>query len=151
MFVVDVMNGLTDLDTSVANMLRRTDKPVVVVSNKADNFDLGHQSAEFYSLGLGDLQCIVDQRLGNGRPSGPYRHPLLKDTGEEELEDIPKFAVVEDQRRQIVYHQCPYRRRAKHRDRYRGHYTPILSTPRYTKFGMDFYLIDTAGIRKRGR
>ncbi len=54
LFVVDVMNGLTDLDTNVAQMLRRSGKPVVVVSNKSDNFDLGHQAAEFYALGLGD-------------------------------------------------------------------------------------------------
>lgn len=58
LFVVDVMHGLTDLDSSVAQMLRKSGKPVVVVSNKSDNFELSHQSAEFYSLGLGDPYSV---------------------------------------------------------------------------------------------
>ncbi|MDD2931672.1 MAG: 50S ribosome-binding GTPase, partial [Fermentimonas sp.] len=58
LFVVDVMNGLTDLDTSVAQLLRKSGKSVVVVANKSDNFVIGHQSAEFYSLGLGDPYAV---------------------------------------------------------------------------------------------
>ena len=54
LFVVDIINGCTDLDDQVAAILRRSDKPVVLVANKADNFELSYQSAEFYSLGLGD-------------------------------------------------------------------------------------------------
>ena len=57
-FVVDVMNGVTDLDMEVAKILRRTKKPVLMVANKTDNNDLQYNSAEFYSLGLGDPYCI---------------------------------------------------------------------------------------------
>ena len=152
LFVVDVTNGLTDLDNGVASMLRKSGKPVVVVSNKADNFELGHQSAEFYSLGLGDPFSVS---AINGSGTGDLLDRILslfsKQSEEEPLADIPKFAVVgrpnagkssminalvgED--RNIV--------------------TDIAGTTRdsiytrYNKFGMDFYLIDTAGIRKKSK
>ena len=58
LFVVDVVSGMTDLDNEVAGILRRHKKPVIVVANKADNFDLHPASAEFYSFGLGDPFCI---------------------------------------------------------------------------------------------
>ena len=58
LFVVDVMNGVTDLDMEVAGILRRSKKPVLMVANKTDNNDLQYNSAEFYSLGLGDPYCI---------------------------------------------------------------------------------------------
>lgn len=152
LFVVDVMNGLTDLDNSVAQMLRISGKPVVVVSNKADNFKLGYQSAEFYSLGLGDPFSVSSI---NGSGTGDLLDhvvALLPGSNDEELlADIPKFAVVGrpnagkssllnaliGEERSIV--------------------TDIAGTTRdsiymrYNKFGMDFYLIDTAGIRKRGK
>ncbi|RNC64393.1 ribosome biogenesis GTPase Der [Proteiniphilum sp. X52] len=152
LFVVDVMHGLTDLDEGVAQMLRRSGKPVVVVANKSDNFELGHQSAEFYSLGLGDPFSISSI---NGSGTGDLLDHILtlfsKDNTEEELDDIPKFAVVgrpnvgkssiinaligED--RSIVTDIAGTTRDSIHM--------------RYNKFGMDFYLIDTAGIRKKGK
>ena len=58
LFVVDVMNGVTDLDMDVANILRRSKTPVIVVANKTDNNMLQYNAAEFYSLGLGDPYCI---------------------------------------------------------------------------------------------
>lgn len=152
LFVVDVRNGITDLDTDIANMLRRSNKPVVVVSNKADNFEYGYQSAEFYALGLGDPFSVSSI---NGSGTGDLLDhilTLLEDGAEEEEPtDIPKFAVVGrpnvgkssfvnaliGDERNIV--------------------TPIAGTTRdsiytrYTKFGMDFYLIDTAGICKKGK
>lgn len=152
LLVVDVMNGVTDLDTSVAQMLRRSGKPVVIVANKADNFDIGHQSAEFYSLGLGDPFSVSSI---NGAGTGDLLDHIVtlftRANEEEILEDIPKIAIVGrpnagkssfvnsllDEERSIV--------------------TDIAGTTRdsifhrYNKFGMDFYLIDTAGIRKRGK
>lgn len=58
LFVVDVLNGITDLDMEVAQILRRCKRPVIVVANKADNYELHPASAEFYSFGLGDPFCI---------------------------------------------------------------------------------------------
>ena len=58
LFVVDVMNGVTDLDLQVASILRRTKKPVLLVANKTDNNELQYNAPEFYSLGLGDPYCI---------------------------------------------------------------------------------------------
>ncbi len=152
LFVVDVMNGLTDLDTSVAQMLRQSDKPVVVVSNKADNFDIGHQSAEFYALGLGDPYNVS---AINGSGTGDLLDHILtlfsKENEEDQLADIPKFAVVGrpnagkssmvnaliGEERNIVTDIAGTTRDCIH--------------TRYNKFGMDFYLIDTAGIRKKGK
>ncbi|HBX45213.1 MAG TPA: ribosome biogenesis GTPase Der, partial [Porphyromonadaceae bacterium] len=152
LFVVDVMNGLTDLDSSVADILRKSGKPVVIVSNKSDNYSIGYQSAEFYSLGLGDPYAIS---AINGSGTGDLLDRVVslfsKETPEDELEDIPKFAVVGrpnvgkssiinallDEKRNIV--------------------TDIAGTTRdsiytrYDKFNMNFYLIDTAGIRKKGK
>ena len=54
LFVVDVLNGITDLDMGVAQILRRCKRPALVVANKADNYELHPASAEFYSFGLGD-------------------------------------------------------------------------------------------------
>ena len=58
LFVVDVVNGVPDLDMAVASILRRTKKPVIMVANKTDNNELQYNAAEFYKLGLGDPYCI---------------------------------------------------------------------------------------------
>ena len=152
LFVVDVMNGLTDLDNGVAQLLRKSGKPVVVVANKSDNFDYSYQSAEFYSLGLGDPYAISSI---NGSGTGDLLDHVLslfkKESNEEELIDIPKFAVVGrpnagkssivnaliGQERNIVTDIAGTTRDSIH--------------TRYNKFGMDFYLVDTAGIRKKGK
>lgn len=153
LFVVDVMNGLTDLDTGVAQMLRRSGKPVVVVSNKSDNFNLGHQSAEFYSFGLGDPFSVS---AINGSGTGDLLDHVLtlfrKDNEENALEeDIPRFAVVgrPNAGKSSIVNALM--------DEDRNIVTDIAGTTRdsiytrYNKFGMDFYLIDTAGIRKKGK
>ena len=152
LFVVDVMNGLTDLDTSVAHMLRRSGKPVVVVSNKSDNFDLGHQAAEFYTLGLGDPFSVS---AINGSGTGDLLdHILTLFTGggeEEVLDDVPRFAVVgrPNAGKSSIINALIGEERSI--------VTDIAGTTRdsiymrYSKFGMDFYLVDTAGIRKRGK
>lgn len=152
LFVVDVMHGLTDLDSSVALMLRKSGKPVVVVSNKSDNFELGHQSAEFYSLGLGDPYSVS---AINGSGTGDLLDHILtlfsKENEEEILDDIPKFAVV----------GRPNAGKSSFTNSLTGEDRSIVTDvagttrdsiyQRYNKFGMDFYLIDTAGIRKRGK
>jgi GTP-binding protein len=152
LFVVDVMNGLTDLDMSVAQMLRQSKKQVVIVSNKADNFDLGHQSAEFYALGLGDPYSVS---AINGSGTGDLLDHIVtlfsKENDEENFEEIPRFAVVGrpnagkssmvnaliGEERNIVTDIAGTTRDSIH--------------TRYNKFGMDFYLVDTAGIRKKAK
>lgn len=152
LFVVDVMNGLTDLDSGVVQMLRRSGKPVVVVANKSDNFNIGHQAAEFYSLGLGDPYTVS---AINGSGTGDLLDHIVtlfsRDNEEEILEDIPKFAVVgrPNAGKSSIINALIGEERSI--------VTDIAGTTRdsiymrYDKFGMDFYLIDTAGIRKRGK
>ena len=152
LFVVDAMNGLTDLDMEMASMLRRSKKPVLVVANKVDTYEMQYATAEFYSLGLGDMHCIS---AANGSGTGDLLDEIIsnftKDAEEQPEENIPRFAVVgrpnagkssiinvflgED--RNIVTNIAGTTRDS------------ILT--RYTKFGFDFYLVDTAGIRKKGK
>ena len=152
LFVVDVMNGLTSLDDSVGQLLRESGKPVVVVANKADNFNIGYQSSEFYSLGLGDpFSVSAINGTGTGDLLDHVTSLFVKANVEEELADIPKFAVVgrPNAGKSSIVNSLM--------DEERNIVTDIAGTTRdsiytrYNKFGMDFYLIDTAGIRKKGK
>ena len=152
LFVVDVMNGVTDLDMEVAAILRRTQKPVLMVANKTDNNDLQYNAAEFYSLGLGDPYCISAL---SGGGTGDLMDLLVskfkKDTVEELDEEIPRFAVV----------GRPNAGKSSIVNAFIGEdrniVTDIAGTTRdsiytrYEKFGFDFYLVDTAGIRKKNK
>ena len=95
LFVVDVLNGVTDLDNEVAAILRRAKKPVIVVANKADNFELHPSSAEFYSFGLGDPFCIS---AINGSCTGDLLDKIvatLPDDKQEMLEEeLPRIAII---------------------------------------------------------
>ena len=152
LFVVDAMNGLTDLDSELASMLRRTKKPVLVVANKVDTSEMQYAAAEFYSMGLGDMHCVS---AANGSGTGDLLDLIVskftKEAEEAPEENIPRFAVVGrpnagkssiinvflGQERNIVTNIAGTTRDS------------ILT--RYTKFGFDFYLVDTAGIRKKGK
>ena len=152
LFVVDVMNGVTDLDMEVAGILRRTQKPVLMVANKTDNNDLQYNAAEFYSLGLGDPYCISAlSGFGTGDLMDLLVSKFKKDTVEEFDEDIPRFAVVgrpNAGKSSIVNAFIGEERNIV---------TDIAGTTRdsiytrYEKFGFDFYLVDTAGIRKKNK
>ena len=153
LFVVDVQLGLSSLDENVAHILRQTDKPVILVANKTDNHAMDAYSAEFYALGLGDPYTIS---AINGSGTGELLDEVVKQLpGESEeedpLEELPRLAVVGrpnagksslvnaflDEDRHIV--------------------TDIAGTTRdsiythYNKFGHEFSLVDTAGIRRRGK
>ena len=152
LFVVDVMNGVTDLDMEVAGILRRTQKPVLMVANKTDNNDLQYNSAEFYSLGLGDPYCIsAVSGFGTGDLMDLLVSKFKKDTVEEIDLDIPRFAVV----------GRPNAGKSSIVNAFIGEdrniVTDIAGTTRdsiytrYEKFGFDFYLVDTAGIRKKNK
>ena len=95
LFVVDVMTGITDLDQELAAILRRIDKPVVVVSNKTDNNEMIYSSAEFYGLGLGDPYCISSlSGSGTGELLDKVVSILSSDNGKEETDKLPRFAIV---------------------------------------------------------
>jgi GTP-binding protein len=151
LFVVDVLTGITDLDEQIAGMLRRCEKPVVLVSNKADTFDLHSQSAEFYALGLSEPYSIS---AVNGSGTGEFLDFLVSqfDNKEEKTEeDVPKIAIV----------GRPNAGKSSLVNAFIGEerniVTDIAGTTRdsiytlYDKFGLKFYLVDTAGIRKKGK
>lgn len=152
LFVVDVMNGVTDLDMEVASILRRSKKPVLMVANKTDNNELQYNSAEFYSLGLGDPYCISAlSGSGTGDLLDLIVSKFKKEVDEIIDEDIPRFAVVgrpNAGKSSIVNAFIGEERNIV---------TDIAGTTRdsiytrYDKFGFDFYLVDTAGIRKKNK
>ena len=152
LFLVDVQNAVTDLDEQVAAILRRAKTPVILVSNKTDNYDLQYNSAEFYSLGLGDPICVSALTgSGTGDLLDMVIDKLPAPTPDEETEEIPRFAVV----------GRPNVGKSSIVNAFIGEdrniVTDIAGTTRdsiytrYTKFGFDFYLVDTAGIRKKGK
>ena len=152
LFLVDVKNGVTDLDDAVAGILRRVNKPVILVANKADTNDLAYGAAEFYSLGLGEPYCIS---AATGSGTGDLLDLIVskfpKSVDDDVEENIPRFAVV----------GRPNAGKSSLINAFIGEerniVTDIAGTTRdsiytrYTKFGFDFYLVDTAGIRKKNK
>ncbi len=151
LFLVDVATGLTDLDEDVAQILRRTKLPVILVCNKVDNNDQIYDSMEFYRLGLGEPFCISS---ATGSGTGDLLDLVMSKLSEakvEEYENIPRFAVVgrpNAGKSSIVNALIGENRNIV---------TDIAGTTRdsiytrYTKFGFDFYLVDTAGIRRKNK
>ncbi len=152
LFMVDVLTGVTDLDEQVASILRRKKAPTILCCNKVDSNDLQYSSAEFYSLGLGDPVCIsASTGSGTGDLLDLIVSKFTKDMSDIIEENIPRIAVVGrpnvgkssiinaflDDNRNVV--------------------TDVAGTTRdsiytkYNKFGFDFYLVDTAGIRKKNK
>ncbi len=152
LFAVDVENGITDMDQEVANILRRVKKPVFLAVNKVDNNQRILDSHEFYGLGLGDLYCISAM---NGSGTGELLDAIVKSFPKKERveveENIPHFAVVGrpnvgkssfinaliGEERNIVTDVA-------------GTTRDSINT-RYNKYGHDFYLVDTAGLRKKAK
>ena len=152
LFLVDVTNGVTDLDMDVAKILRRTKLPVILVANKSDDNAQRYYAAEFYSLGLGDPYCVsAISGGGTGDLLDAVIDKLPNGNGELLEEGIPRFAVV----------GRPNAGKSSIINAFIGEdrniVTEIAGTTRdsiytrYDKFGFDFYLVDTAGIRRKNK
>lgn len=152
LFVVDAMHGITDLDDHVASILRKTKKPVILVANKVDGNEWQYATAEFYSFGLGDPYSLsAISGSGTGDLLDDIVARFTKKEEETTEDSVPRFAVVgrpNAGKSSIINAFIG-------EDRYIV--TDIAGTTRdsvftrYTKFGFDFYLVDTAGIRKKGK
>lgn len=150
-FMVDIQTGITDFDSAIADLLRRTKKPVFVAVNKADTNSMLADANEFYALGLGALYPLSSS---NGSGTGELLDALVAEfnEGEDRPDDnIPRIAVVGkpnvgksslinalvNEERNIV--------------------NPLAGTTRdsvhthYNAYGFDFILVDTAGIRKKSK
>lgn len=151
LFMVDVTTGITDLDATLADVLRRTKKPVLVVSNKVDYGDREPASAEFYSFGLGEVYSISSQ---TGTGTGELLDVLVKALPEHEPEtdnSLPKVTLVGRPnvgKSTLLNALLGYERTIV---------TPIAGTTRdtihteYKGFGHHFTLIDTAGLRRKAK
>lgn len=154
LFVVDCADGLTDLDTEFANELRGTKKPLYVVANKADNGEKALMANEFYALGLTDFEIFPIAAV-SGSGTGDLLDEVIRhfvDEGEEDPDaDVPKISILGrpnvgkssflnallGKERSIVTDEAGTTRDAIH--------------SRYTLFGKDFIITDTAGIRKKAK
>lgn len=152
LFMVDVKTGVTDLDMAVANILRRSKLPIILCSNKVDSNELRYDAAEFYSLGLGEPMCISSLTgSGTGDLLDAVVGSFTKEMSEVIEEDIPRIAVVgrPNAGKSSIINAFL--------DDNRNVVTDIAGTTRdsiytkYEKFGFNFYLVDTAGIRKKNK
>jgi GTPase len=152
-FMVDVMTGIGEMDQTVAQLLRKSKKPVLIAANKVDNTDRVGLSSEFYAFGLGE---VFDLSAANGSGTGEILDELVKyfnkeDESVREEDSLPRIAIVgrpnvgkssmvnalTGQERNIVTDISGTTRDSIH--------------TRYKAFGFDFLLIDTAGIRKKSK
>lgn len=151
LFLVDIKNGVTDWDEDVAQILRRIKLPVILVANKADNNEDNYYAADFYALGLGEPHTIS---AATGSGTGDLLDLVvetLPNTDKEDLDELPRFAVV----------GRPNAGKSSLINAFIGEdrniVTEIAGTTRdsiytkYDKFGFNFYLVDTAGIRRKNK
>ncbi len=149
-FMVDVESGVTGMDEDVARLLRKVDKPVFLAVNKVDNAQRAADAVEFYALGLGEYYTLSSI---NGSGTGELLDALvevLPDVQEEESE-LPRFAVVG----RPNAGKSSFINALIGEDRYIV--TDIAGTTRdsidtkYNRFGFEFNLVDTAGIRRKAK
>lgn len=150
-FVVDTKEGLNSLDEEVNDILRRTEKKVFLIANKADNNALINHAQEFYALGY---ETVYPVSAINGTGTGELLDDITKEFGSSEEDittDLPKFAVVG--RPNVGKSSLINSIIGKERNIV----TPIAGTTRdtvlthYNKFGLEFVMIDTAGLRKKSK
>jgi len=151
-FIVDVESGITDLDDAIAEILRRSKKQVILVVNKVDNNARILDAQEFYGLGLGEIYCISSMTgSGTGDMLDALVEKLPDVPGVDEEHELPHLSVVGrpnvgkssfinaliGENRNIVTDVAGTTRDSIH--------------TRYNKFGHDFMIVDTAGLRKKGK
>ena len=149
LFIVDAKIGITEMDTAVVQLLRKTAKKTLVVANKTDNSTLLEEAVEFYNLGMGDY-FPISSMTGSG--TGELLDELIlhfeKDSDKEEI-NLPKFAIVG--RPNVGKSSFVNALIGKEQNivtDIAGTTRDSLNT-RFNKFGFDFYLVDTAGVRKK--
>ncbi len=154
LFVVDCIDGLTDLDTEFANELRGSKKPIYIVANKADNQEKSFMANEFYALGVSDFE-VFPIASASGSGTGELLDHVVTQFEDEGVEDpdadTPKISILGrpnvgkssflnallGKERSIVTDEAGTTRDAIH--------------TRYTLYGQDFIITDTAGIRKKAK
>ena len=152
LLVVDVNEGVTQFDMEVAHLLRQAKKPTLLAVNKVDTFERQYGAAEFYKLGLGEPFIVsAETGLGTGELLDEICSRFTKDESGEEIEDLPRFAIV----------GRPNAGKSSILNAFIGEERSIVTDiagttrdsiyTRYNKFGKDFYLVDTAGIRKKAK
>ncbi len=152
LFMVEVGTGITDLDMLMADILRRSSKKVLLVVNKVDNNIQTYGTHEFYSLGLGDPYGISSMSgSGTGELMDAVVAALPADAKAEEDDGLPRITIVG--RPNVGKSSLTNALLGTERNIV----TPVAGTTRdsihtrYNKFGMEFYLVDTAGLRKKGK
>ncbi|MCA6436044.1 MAG: ribosome biogenesis GTPase Der [Bacteroidetes bacterium] len=151
-FVVDITDGITDFDREVANIIRKSNKQVIVVANKADNHELSNYAAEFYKFGLGEIYAIsAISGAGTGDMLDALIELLPKDEGAINQVQLPKIAIVgrPNVGKSSLTNALLGEERTIVTD-IAGTTRDTINT-RYNKFGHDFWLIDTAGMRKKAK
>jgi GTP-binding protein len=151
LFVVDIEAGITDLDEAVANILRRSKKKIILVANKVDNHERSNDSSIFYKFGLGEPMCISSI---NGSGTGDLLDAIVGQFTEDYVdpnEGLPKFAIIGQPnvgKSSLLNTLIGVERTIV---------TAIAGTTRdtinqrYSKYGHDFILVDTAGLRRKAR
>ncbi len=151
-FMVDVATGITDLDESMTQLLRKTTKPVFLVVNKVDNHDRLLEASEFYSLGFDKIHFLSSiSGTGTGDLLDEITELIFDDNEEQDLTGLPKFAIIGQPNvgKSSLLNSLTGQERTIVSD--------IAGTTRdtihthYNLFNKEFILIDTAGIRRKAK
>ncbi|MDO9374907.1 MAG: ribosome biogenesis GTPase Der [Ferruginibacter sp.] len=151
-FMVDVATGITDLDESMTQLLRKTTKPVFLVVNKVDNHDRLLEASEFYSLGFDKIHFLSSiSGTGTGDLLDEITELIFNDNEEQDLTGLPKFAIIGQPNvgKSSLLNSLTGQERTIVSD--------IAGTTRdtihthYNLFNKEFILIDTAGIRRKAK